>query len=130
MRNYDRRLVNNIESVNPSQLLERFPAGVASVIPETDAEVSRGRYRDGVGGFEEPRQIELIAERLDTADTDYDAIETEVPYLSADRWCDIVLDTPTSRLTIEAKLLRFNRSNGVSNPQRMARCSVRCRTRS
>ena len=86
------------------------------MIPEIDAEVSHGRYGDGIGGFEEPRQIELIAERLHTSDADYDAIETEVPYTSADRWCDIVLDTLTGRLPIEAKLLRFNRANGDTEP--------------
>lgn len=102
--------------MNPSQLLERFAVDVASVIPDIDAEVSHGRYGDGIGGFEEPRQIELIAERLDTTDTDYDAIETEVPYPFTDQWCDIVLDTTTGCLPIEAKLLRFNRANGDIEP--------------
>ncbi|WP_255152189.1 transcriptional regulator [Halorarius halobius] len=99
-----------------TDMLDRLARDVAAVVPDVDAEVSHGRYGDGIGGFAEPKQIEFVADRLDERDTPYHAIETEVPYPNDTQRCDIVLETDTGRLPIEAKLLRFNRANGDIEP--------------
>lgn len=99
--------------MSASHLLDRFAQDVAAVVPGVDAQVSHERYGDGIGGFEEPRQVEFIVEEL--RDSGY-TIETEVPYPNQSQRCDIVLDPGVHRIPIEAKLLRFNRANGDIEP--------------
>lgn len=71
---------------------------------------------DGLGGFEEPRQVELVVEALGAKDAYQEALTTEVPYPDSRKQCDIVLETESRQIPIEAKLLRFNRANGTVDP--------------
>lgn len=102
--------------MDSADYLDQVARDVAGAIPEIDAEVSHDRYGDGIGGFEEPNQIEFIVDRLETTKSNYIQIETEVPYPDRAQRCDLGIETSEGQLPIEAKLLRFNRANGDLEP--------------
>lgn len=96
--------------------LAQLAEDIAAAIPEIDATVSHENYGNGLGGFEEPRQVEMIVEMLEAKDAYHDALRTEVPYPDSRKQCDLVLETENGQMPIEAKLLRFNRANGTVEP--------------
>ncbi|AEH37538.1 hypothetical protein [Halopiger xanaduensis] len=104
----------------PSEILIRLADEFAAVIPEVDATAKHGRWKSGIGPFEEENQIELIFEALE--DSPFrDRIETEVTYLDGEQRCDLVVDCDGIRLPVEAKLLRFRYDNGNIDPNSFAR---------
>lgn len=99
-----------------TKTLRRLAADVAEVIPAVDATAVHDRWDPGIGPFEEERKLEMILAELAERGTVPDHVETEAPYPTSQRRCDLVVEPSEQRLPVEAKLLRFRRDNGNIDP--------------
>jgi hypothetical protein len=100
----------------PSTVLQRVARDFADVIPQVDADAQHDRWKAGIGPFEEEKQIEMILEELADQVTRIEGIQREVTYPDSQRRCDLVIESDSVRLPVEAKLLRFRRDNGNIDP--------------
>ncbi|EMA11725.1 hypothetical protein [Haloarcula marismortui] len=99
---------------NPSVVLQQVARNFANAIPQADTGAQHSRWKAGIGPFEEEIQIEMILDEL-PADCAGE-IQTEVPYPGNQQRCDLLVETDSVRLPIEAKLLRFRLDNGNIDP--------------
>lgn len=97
-------------------ILDQFARDVADVIPQLDATAEHSRWQPGIGAFDEEEQVRRLVYRLGQQSTNYEVMETEVPYPNNEQRCDILLGSDRSQIPIEAKLLRFYRDNGDIEP--------------
>lgn len=99
-------------SAPTSDVLEELADGFAAVMQQVDSEAEHGRWKPGIGPFEEERQVErLLGTFRETHDPGW-SIETEVSYPDSGQRCDLVVNADQHRIPIEAKLLRFRLDNG------------------
>jgi len=100
----------------PSTVLQRVARDFADVIPQVDADAQHERWKAGIGPFEEEHQIEMILAELAEHASRLAEIQREVSYPDSQRRCDLVIESDSVRLPVEAKLLRFRRDNGNIDP--------------
>jgi hypothetical protein len=100
----------------PSTALQQVARDFADVIPRVDAEAQHGRWKAGIGPFEEENQIQMILDELAGGDDRTAEIRSEVSYPGSQRRCDLLIESGDVRLPVEAKLLRFRRDNGNIDP--------------
>jgi hypothetical protein len=86
--------------------LEQFVDDMAEAIEVKDSEVSHERFQEGIGPFEEERQLEFLVEKLRSMG--YDGLEREVKYPSSSKKVDLIW----KHYQIEAKLLRLRGDKG------------------
>jgi len=98
-----------MESTVPEETpLSKLSEDIGAVMPAVDANTD-GQYGAGIGSEDEPRQLDLLLERLREYDPWYQDVEREVSYPSRRAKCDIVLPDGTP---VECKLIRYWRANG------------------
>jgi hypothetical protein len=97
-----------------TEVLEKISEEFALAVPEVDSRAEHGRWKPGIGPFEEERQVEMLVE--ETQDVFGGDLKREVDYLASGQACDLVYDTEELRLPIEAKLIRFRYDNGNIDP--------------
>lgn len=100
----------------PSTVLQRVARDFADVIPQVDTDAQHDRWKAGIGPFEEEHQIEMILAELAEHASRLAEIQREVSYPDSQRRCDLVIESESGRLPVEAKLLRFRRDNGNIDP--------------
>jgi hypothetical protein len=98
-----------------TEVLEKISEEFALAVPEVDSRAEHGRWKPGIGPFEEERQVEMLVE--ETQDVFGGDLKREVDYLASGQACDLVYDTEELRLPIEAKLIRFRYDNGNIDPR-------------
>lgn len=86
--------------------LEQFVEDMAKAIEIKDSKVSHDKFQDGIGPFEEERQLDFLVEELESMG--YQDIKQEVKYPSSSKKVDLIWKTHQ----IEAKLLRLRGDNG------------------
>lgn len=97
-----------------TDVLDQLSRDIAAAVPRVDANAEHERWQPGLGAFEEERQLDMLVAKL--GETSAWAVDREVPYPNSDQRCDLVVDTGTRRLPLEAKLLRFRRDNADREP--------------
>jgi len=105
--------------MDSSKFLTNLAKYFASVVPAVDAEADHDRWQEGIGPFEEERQIEMLQEAIE-GDISY-SIDTEVPYLDGGQRADLFIESDETSIPIEAKLLRFRYDNGNIDPNSFAK---------
>jgi len=100
----------------PSTVLQRVARDFADVIPQVDTDAQHDRWKAGIGPFEEENQIEMILDELAEHASRLEKIQREVSYPGSQRRCDLVFESGSVCLPVEAKLLRFRRDNGNIDP--------------
>jgi hypothetical protein len=100
-------------------LLEDLADLLASVVPSVDAKAEHDRWQEGIGPFEEERQVEMLRKAVE-GDVSY-SIDTEVPYLDGGQRADLFIESKETSIPIEAKLLRFRYDNGNIDPNSFAK---------
>lgn len=86
--------------------LEQCVEDMAKAIEIKDSEVSHEKFQDGIGPFEEERQLDFLVEELRSMG--YEGIKQEIKYPSSSKKVDLIW----KRHQIEAKLLRLRGDNG------------------
>jgi hypothetical protein len=86
--------------------LGKFVEDMAKAIEIKDREVSHEKFQDGIGPFEEERQLDFLVEELKSKE--YQGIKQEVKYPSSSKKVDLIWKSHQ----IEAKLLRLRGDNG------------------
>jgi hypothetical protein len=105
--------------MDSSDLLTTLADDFASVVPAVDTEVEHDRWQEGIGPFEEDRQVEMLRDAVERA-TSY-SIETEAPYLDGGQRVDLFIKSEETAIPVEAKLLRFRYDNGNIDPNSFAK---------
>lgn len=85
--------------------LEQFVEDMAKAIEAKDSEVSHEKFQDGIGPFEEERQLDFLVEELRSMG--YEGIKQEIKYPSSSKKVDLIWKSHQ----IEAKLLRLRGDN-------------------
>ena len=112
--------MTNIGGRNTSGILERLAEEFASVIPKIDSQAEHSRWKPGIGPFEEERQLEKLVEATAQGSIGQ-YLQSEQPYPHRSRQCDLIINTDTTQIPVEAKLLRFRYDNGSIDPNSYAR---------
>ncbi len=100
------------DSASAREVLQELADGFAAVVPRVDAAAEHGRWKPGIGPFEEERQLEMLVEAFRATHDPGWSIETETQYPDSGQRCDIVVNSGRFRIPVEAKLLRFRLDNG------------------
>ena len=108
-----------MKNTSESALLTQVATDFASAVPAVDAEAEHDRWQEGIGPFEEERQIETLREAVN-GDTSY-SVETEAPYPDGGQQVDLFIESEEIAIPVEAKLLRFRYDNGNIDPNSFAK---------
>ena len=111
-----------------------FAEALAAEVPIVDQQIGENRdYGEGIGPHDEDDQVNaLVQQAKESGQFDYEVYtvnsDSEKVQYPAGREADVVIQSDSETVYIEAKLFRFQKAN--SNPSRTAlvRSSVRIRT--
>jgi hypothetical protein len=94
--------------------LRRVADGFSGAVPTVDSNAEHGRWKPGIGPFEEDEQVRMLVEA--TRDGVGGNLTREVDYEGTEQSCDLLYEEDGLRLPIEVKLIRFRYDNGNIDP--------------